>query len=146
MKNKLLVLLIGSYVLAFSINLMPAIKYPDLDVNFLNLLATAVFLALLLLNARNDSTKLRIFLSIGILSGVLVYFISLFESPMLEHGLLDAIASIQYPFFLIFTTPLFGGNLLLDIGYGPYSLLMSLLYAAVLVLATYSKKNPVQIV
>ncbi len=141
MKNRFSILLIVSYLLAFSVNLMPALKYPDLNVNIFNLLITLLFIFLLLMYSKKGSKTLKIFSIVGVISGVLIFVVKIFENAILENAILDAIASIQYPLFLIFTTPIFGGNILFNLSYGSYSLLMSLFYGAVLCLTLYFKKN-----
>ncbi len=138
MKYIFLLLLIGSYLLAFSVNLMPSIKHPDSDIDILNSLVTILFMVLLLTYSIKGSKLLKTFSIFGIISGVIVFVIKTFEHDMIGNGILDVIASIQYPFYLIFITPLFGGNILFDLSYGSYSLLMSLFYGAVFVLL---KKN-----
>jgi len=138
---KFLILLMVSYLLAFSINLMPALKHPDLNMNIFNLIVTLLFMLLLLLYSKKGSKTLKIFSIVGVISGVLVFVVTTFEHAMFDNVILDAIASIQYPLFLIFTTPLFGGNVLFDLSYGLYSLWMSLFYGVVLCLTVYFKKN-----
>ncbi|WP_404452207.1 hypothetical protein LG329_17920 [Virgibacillus necropolis] len=142
MNYKLLILLIGSYLLAFSINLMPAIKHPDLNVDIFNTIVTIIFMFLLLMYAKKRSRILKLFSIFGVISGVIVFVITTFEHAMFGNVILDAIASIQYPLYLIFITPLFGGNILFDLSYGSYSLLMSLFYGIVFVLTVnFNKKD-----
>lgn len=141
MKNKLLIILIGSYFLAFSINFMPALKHPDINMGIFNIIVTILFVLFLLMYSKKDSMFLKIFSVFGVISGVIVFLISTFKSAMIGNGILDVIVSIQYPFYLIFTTPLFGGNLLFNFDYGSYSLLLSLFYAIVFGITNYFNKN-----
>lgn len=141
MKYKFLLFLIASYLLAFSVNLMPAIMHPDLNVDVFNLLVTLLFMFLLLMYTRKGSKKLKVFAVLGVISGILVFIITTFEHAMFDNIILDSIASLQYPFYLIFTTPVFGGNILFDLSYGSYSLLMSLFYGIIFGLTIYFKKN-----
>ena len=141
MNYKFLILLIGTYLLAFSINFMPALKHPDLDMGIFNILVTIFIMSILLIYSKKGSKFLKIFSLFGIISGVIVFAITTFEHAMIGNGILDVIASIQYPFYLIFITPLFGGNTLFDLSYGSYSLLMSLFYGVVFGLTIYFKKN-----
>lgn len=73
MNYKFLIFLIGSYFLAFSVNLMPAIKHPDLNVDVFNLLVTLLFMSLLLIYSKKGSKKLKVFSLVGVISGVLVF-------------------------------------------------------------------------
>ncbi|QDP41509.1 hypothetical protein [Radiobacillus deserti] len=141
MNYKLLIGLIGSYILSFSVNVIPAIKYPDLNVGVFHLLVTLVFIILLVTYSIKGSNALKIFSSIGVLSGVLIFVLTTFESNMLGNSIFDLVVSIQYPFYFIFTIPVFGCNLLFDLSSGSYSLLMSLFYGAVFALATYFQKR-----
>jgi vacuolar-type H+-ATPase subunit I/STV1 len=146
MNYKFLILLICTYLLAFSINFMPALKHPDLDMGIFNILVTILFMSLLLMYSKKGSKNLKIFSIIGVISGVLVFVITTFEHALFGNVILDAVASFQYPFYLIFTTPLFGGNMIFDINYGTYSLLMSLFYGIVFGLTVYFKTNNAQVV
>lgn len=146
MKLKLLVLLICSYLLAFSTNLFPSLKHPDSNMNIFNLLATTLFLIVLLIFVKKgvysgkSNKKLKLFLIFGFISGLVVYVINMFESTMMDYAMLDIIASIQYPFYLIFTTPLFGVNFLFDLSYATFALLMSAVYVLVFILVISLKK------
>lgn len=103
-------------------------------------------MVLLLMYSKKGSRILKIFSIFGMISGVIVFVITTFEHVMIGNGILDVIATIQYPFYLIFITPLFGGNILFDLSYGSYSLLMSLFYGVVFGLTVYFQKSKVQIV
>ncbi len=120
---------------------MPAIKHPDLNVNVFNLLVTLLLMFLLLMNSKKGSKKLKVYALVGVISGVFVFVITTFEHAMFDNVILDSIASLQYPFYLIFTTPVFGVNILFDLSYGSYSLLMSLFYGVVFGLTNYFNKN-----
>lgn len=65
---------------------------------------------------------------------------------MIEVWIFNAIENLQYLLYPIFIIPLFGGNLLFDISYGKYSLLMSMFYGIVFGLTFYFEKKHAQIV
>lgn len=150
MKLKLFMLLIYSYLIAFSTNLIPSLKHPDSTMNIFNLLATTLFLITLLIfiNKGSYSGKLnkgvKVFLIFGFISGLVVYIIKMFEGSMMDNAILDMIASIQYPFYLMFTTPLFGVNYLFGINYETFSLLMSVVYVLVFIFVLSFKKVDTQ--
>lgn len=139
MKFKLLILLMCLYVVAFTINVIPSIKHPDSNMNIFNLFATILFLLVLLMYSKKSTKKLKILSIFGVISGVLVFVITRVEDFMFNYAILDAIGSIQYPLYLIFTTPLFGINFLFDLSYGTFALLMSLFYIFVFILTEYWK-------
>lgn len=146
MKSKWLIILISFYLIAFITNLMPSLKYPDATMNILCLLVTILFLMTLLIFTKKASYTiksnkgLKTFLLLGFISGLVVYAIKGFEDTMMNYVILDMIASIQYPFYLIFTTPLFGMNYLFQMNYEIFSLLMSAVYFIALIIVMRSKK------
>ncbi|WP_245208047.1 hypothetical protein [Sediminibacillus dalangtanensis] len=125
---------------------MPSIKHPDSSINIFNSVVTILFMVLLLMYAKKGSKLVKVFSIFGALSGVIVFVITTFEHAMIGNGILDVIASIQYPFFLLFITPLFGVNILFGLSYGLYALFMSLFYGMIVGLTVYSKKNEDQVV
>lgn len=141
MKNKFFLALIGSYLLAFSINLMPAMKYPDLQIDFLDLAVSLVFIFFLFMYAKKGTKRFRIFTMLGIISGVVIF---LSDGVLVGNGIWDVVANIHYPFYFIFTTPLFGGNYLFNISHEEYSLVLSLLYGIVFGITLYFEKRRVQ--
>lgn len=146
MKLKLIIFLICSYLIAFATNLIPSLKHPDSTLNIFNLLVTVLFLIALVIFIKQASYSgklnkvLKIVLIFGFISGFVVYIIKLFEDTMMNYAILDMIASIQYPFYLLFTTPLFGINYLFDINYEIFSLLMSAVYTIAFILVMSFKK------
>lgn len=149
-KITLLIFLIGSYLIAFLTNLIPSLKHPDSNMSIYNLLATALLLIILLIFIKITSyngksyKRLKVFLIFGFISGLVVYVIKMFESTMLDYAILDIIASIQYPFYLVFTTPLFGVNYLFDLSYEAFSLLMLAVYILFFILIMSFKKVDTQ--
>ncbi|MGO5010529.1 hypothetical protein ACTQ5K_01390 [Niallia sp. Sow4_A1] len=71
MKLKLFILLLCSYLIAFSTNLVPSLKHPDSTMSIFNLLATALFLIALLIfikkasNSGKSNKGLKAFLIFG---------------------------------------------------------------------------------
>ncbi|WP_404458554.1 hypothetical protein [Oceanobacillus kapialis] len=141
MRHITFILLVGSYLLALVINLMPSIKYPDASIGLLNMFVTIVFIVLLLVYSQKGSKFIRVFSILGGLSGLIVFIITSFEQDMIGNGVLDLISSIQYPFYVIFITPLFGGNMLINLTPGIFALLMTLVYGVGIVVGfnVYSK-------
>lgn len=152
MKLKLFILFICSYLIAFSTNLIPSLKHPDSTISIFNLLATTLFIITLIIFIKKGSYSgkpnkgLKAFLIVGFISGLVVYVIRMFEGNMIDYAILDMIASIQYPFYLIFTTPLFGVNYLFDLNYETFSLLMSVVYVLAFILVLSFKKADTQTV
>lgn len=131
------------YLLAFAINLMPSIKYPDLTMSIIHLIVSLLFLTVFVLYAKKGDKKLAVFSMIGMISGICIFLIKTVESFMFDYAIFDVIASIQYPLYLVFTTPLFGGNLLISVNYEIYSLLTTMFYLLVYINVKKAKKSPV---
>jgi hypothetical protein len=98
---------------------------------------------LLLISAKKGSKKLMLFSLAGALSGILVFIITKLQYAMYDNSFVDLIAPLQYPLYVAFTTPTFGGNILLNLSYEWYSLLMALFYGIVFGLAIYFNKKDV---
>ncbi|WP_047984330.1 hypothetical protein [Ornithinibacillus californiensis] len=75
----------------------------------------------------------------GVISGILVFIITKLEYAMYDNSFVDVIAPLQYPLYVAFTTPLFGGNILFNLSYEWYALLMALFYGIVFGLTFYFK-------
>lgn len=145
MKVKLGIFLTVSYFIAFSLNLVPSIKHPDSTMNSFNLLAASLFLIALLTAVKKGSIKgIKLFLIGGFVSGLVVYVFKLMEDTLMSHAVLDVIAAIQYPVYLLFITPLFGMNYLFDISYGRFSLLMAGTYGLIFLAVTGREKLGIQ--
>lgn len=70
-------------------------------------------------------------LAAGFISGLLVYGIKMLEEMVMNTVVLDVVSSDQYPFHLLFITPLFGLKYLLDISYADFPLLISVMYVLI---------------
>lgn len=145
MKVMWLPLFICAYLLAFSMNIIPSLKHPDLHLSSVNLLVSLVFVIVFVLfvgsmSLRGMSIKgFKAILLIGFISGLFIFVTGTYESILIEHTVLDILASIRYPVYLLFIVPLFGMNFVFDVGYETFSLFMSVLY--ILLLATVTART-----
>ncbi|WP_099157122.1 hypothetical protein [Virgibacillus ndiopensis] len=150
MKIKIGILLIISYLIAFVINFLPSMKYPDANINLVNLLATILLLGVLIIftnkmrGTKRSPKLLRIFYIFGIIAGVLVLVLKMLEDYTLKYAILDIIASIQYPLYVFFTTPFFGANMLFNVNYATFAVFTSLFYMLMLVLMGIVGNNKVK--
>ena len=69
----LLIFLLGTYLLAFVMNFMPAIKHPDLNLDRIGLIISISLAVFLLMYSSTGSKKLRIFSMFGIFSGIAIF-------------------------------------------------------------------------
>ncbi|MEZ7173074.1 hypothetical protein [Sporosarcina sp. OR05] len=81
--KKGLLLLFVTYALALFVNFMPSIKYPDGNMGVLNVLTSALFVGALLFvlmkfafYTGKGMKRLKVFLAVGVLSGLAVYGIT----------------------------------------------------------------------
>lgn len=143
--KKMVIMFILFYLLALVFNFIPSIKFPDADISFANMLITLLFLVTLItLSITEKSIVIKAFLFTGIIGGIIVFLIELLESTLFDNGFYDVLAVLQYPFYILFITPLFGANSLLDINYGLYSLFMALVYLIIFLLQ-YTPKHLLKI-
>lgn len=135
MKNKVVYILILTYLLATIINLIPSLKYPDSNLSVINILVSVFFLLALLVFSINKThyKVFNLFLIFGIIGGCLIYVINKFDIAIIEN--------LQYPLYIIFITPLFGGNAIFDYEYGVYSLLVTITYLIIYNLKAFFKKR-----
>lgn len=143
MKSKLFISLCFSYLIAFTINLIPSIKHPDSMMTIINLLASTLVVIALVVFMKKTSFQnvvVKNTLFIGFISGLIVYTVN-FLTSLTEIAMIDTLAAIQYPFYLIFVTPFFGMNYLVGLSYDAFSLLLSAVYlfAFVFVMAIHKK-------
>ncbi|MEC1180707.1 hypothetical protein P9B03_19815 [Metasolibacillus meyeri] len=141
------VILLGLYVITFAVNLFTSIKYPDANIGIQHIAVSLVLFSYVLFfiskEIRNKRviSKLKIFLLLGAVVNIAVYVINLFEGRVM-----DLVANIQYPAFLLFTTPLFGLNMLSNLNVGSFSLIIALIYAVTIIFmkilpVVYKKKQ-----
>jgi len=133
----LIVLVIGTYLLSFSVNLIPSLKHPDSILHIHNLIVSILFTVVLLIITKLGSKKIIFFSLVGIVAGVLVYLLQQFEDILINNVVLDTIASIQYPLYILFITPIFGVNLFFNLDYGVFSLVLAIFYCLILGLTIY---------
>ncbi|MBD7942612.1 MULTISPECIES: hypothetical protein [Psychrobacillus] len=126
-KKYILILL---YLVALVFNFMPAIKFPDGNLNFYHLVISICLLVGLLIYTGKKMLRIWILIAFG--ASLTVFGINSLENQFLHFSFLDVIANIQYPLYMFFVIPLFGLNKLLNLSYGSFSLIVSLIYLVIL--------------
>lgn len=148
MKFKWLVILIATYLISFATNLFPSLKHPDSTTALLHFLAAMLFLIGLVLfiykapHSIKFDQGFKLLLIVGILAGLIVFVCGLLEGSLSNSFILDVSTAIQYPFYFLFITPLFGLNYLLDLSYEIFSIIMSVVYLILFTLLIKVKKSP----
>ncbi|MHC8514676.1 hypothetical protein [Sporosarcina sp. ITBMC105] len=143
-------LLFVTYVLALFVNFMPSIKYPDGTIGVLHVAATVLFLGALLFvlvklanHSGTSMKRMKVLFAVGVLSGLAVYGIHILESSGVNNAVLDIMLSVQYPLYVLFITPLFGLNVIMNADYGVFSVIMSVVYMLAFISTMRLKKAPV---
>ena len=121
------------YLLAFGINFITSIKYPDSHITILNFIVSILFLVTIFLSLKtvviSKKYKMFKFMMIGgMVSGIFVFIVTEFNHIIYKYFILDIISGIQYPLYSLFVTPLFGLNYIFNVSYGLFSAIMSLFY------------------
>ncbi|MEZ7173075.1 hypothetical protein [Sporosarcina sp. OR05] len=62
----------------------------------------------------------------------------------MNNAVLDIILSVQYPLYVLFITPLFGLNVVMNAGYGVFSAIISVVYLLAFVSMMWWKRVPVE--
>lgn len=133
MKNRRIIILLCVYLTAFLVNLIPSIKYPDTNLSIINIIASSLLIMTLVAFVKKGTTNsireiLRYFFIIGFISGLIIFIIKIFEDTLIQNTILDVISSIQYPIYLLFYTPFFGINYVINTEYNYFVLIISLFY------------------
>ena len=125
-----IIIIIVIFISALLLNFMPAIKFPDHRISIFNLAISVLFLiGILYYSSVKDGTALY---GIGFVATLVIFVVNLTENHLFDYVVLDVLANIQYPLYVIFVIPLFGLNKLLNLSYGNFSLIVSLLYLTIL--------------
>lgn len=128
--NKFLIMIIVIYIIALLVNFVPAIKFPDHRISIFNLAISVLFLiGILYYSSVKNGTVLY---GIGFVATSVIFVVNLIESYLFDYVVLDVLANIQYPLYVIFVIPFFGLNKLLNMSYGNFSFIVSLLYLIIL--------------
>ena len=133
--KKCLIVLSSLYVLAFIVNLIPSIMFPDATIQPIHAVASGLLLVCMFGTCllRNRVAKLLI-LAI-LFASVTVFTLISFESYVYDIVLLDALFAIQYPLYVLFVTPLFGLNYFLNVN--PEYVALLVFFIAILLLVIH---------
>ncbi|OIN67248.1 hypothetical protein BLD48_06375 [Exiguobacterium sp. KRL4] len=116
-----------------SMNAWPASIHPDGTIGLLQITASLVWLVFLTASVvlvREEKTLLFVFyyLSFGFVAGTVVYLVTFFERYWLGELWFDIVSSIQFPFYYLFTVPLFGFNAWFNVSYGQFAMFAGFAY------------------
>lgn len=119
------ILIVASYI----VNFIPSIKYPDSSIHAHHLiLSAACILSFLIFSLISKRSIFKFFLVTGMLSGLLIFTLIYLESYFLGNLFFDMLSSIYYVLYIVFVTPLFGINQVLNAEVAYLSLFTSSIY------------------
>lgn len=114
-------------LLAFMMNLVPALMYPDIKMTMFHfIISVAALFSIALLTAKQR----KIVFVGGALAGLLIFVINLtfLSDARLNFAVLDILLSIEYPLYLLIVTPLFGLNYVFSLDYDMFALLVTAVF------------------
>lgn len=128
-----IVLFVVLLLATIGINAWPASIHPDGTIGLLQSVSSLVWMVFLIgsiILVREEKTLLFVFyyLSFGFVAGTVVYLVTFFERYWLGELWFDLVSGIQYPFYYLFTVPLFGFNAWFDVPYGHFAMFAGFAY------------------
>ena len=130
-------IIVAIYLVVISINLIVAIKFPDSTIMMHHLLASLVFLAILVYLSIKTSIQMKYFLLLGIVCSMYTFAMIRLEGDLMgDFLILDGLVNLQYPLYILFVTPLFGLNYFSEMSIDLVAAFIAVIYA-VLLLAIY---------
>ncbi|TCI30626.1 hypothetical protein EVJ33_04825 [Exiguobacterium sp. SL-10] len=132
--KRCLVVLSSIYVIAFAVNLIPSIMFPDATIQPIHAAASGLLLVCMLGTCLLRNRVAKLLIMAILFASVTVFSLISFETYMYDIVLLDALFSIQYPLYILFVTPLFGLNFFLNVNPEYVSLLVFFIAILLLVI------------
>lgn len=130
-------IVIAIYFVVLAINLIVAIKFPDSTIRMHHLLASLVFLTMLVVVSIKNIIQMKYFLLIGTTCSIYVFAMIRLEGDLIgDFVVLDSLVNLQYPLYILFVTPLFGLNYFSEMSVDLVAVCIAAVYA-VLLLAIY---------
>lgn len=132
------------FFISMAINLFVSLKYPDINIGFINFIVSFLFILFclyLIFTSKNLFKPTFVYWITPIVGCILVF---IFENSFLlksEHVILDVISGIEYPLYILFVTPIFGLNWLLKLKVSSFSLVCSTIYFVLFILSLMRYKK-----
>ena len=131
----LYMVLITIYLAVVGINLFVSLKFPDITIKAVHFTASFILFVIVLIGVTKSLRYLKGILLVGAVSSIFVAFTHLFNDFLLNHWILDMIAGLQYPLYILFITPLFGVNIFIKGLSGTFALYCIVIFISLYVLA-----------
>ena len=126
-------IIISIYLVVLVINLMVALKFPDRTIMIHHLLASIVFLTMLIYVSIQNSLHMKYFLLLGTVCSIYVFAMIRLEVDLIgDFLILDSLVNLQYPLYILFVTPLFGLNYFSQMSIDLVAALIAFIYVVLL--------------
>ena len=126
-------IVISIYLVVLVINLMVALKFPDSTIMIHHLLASIVFLTMLVYVSIKNNMQMKYFLLLGTVCSIYVFAMIQLEVDLMgDFLILDSLVNLQYPLYILFATPLFGLNYFSQMSIDLVAVLIAFVYAVLL--------------
>ena len=104
-------IVISIYLVVLVINLMVSLKFPESTIMIHHLLASIVFLTMLIYVSIKNNMQMKYLLLLGTFCSIYVFAMIQLEADLMgDFLILDSLVNLQYPMYILFVTPLFGLN------------------------------------
>lgn len=133
--KKCLIVLSSLYVLAFIVNLIPSIMFPDAEIHPIHAFASGLLLVCMFGTCLLRNRAAKLFIMAILFASVTVFTLNSFETYMYDIVVLDALFAIQYPLYILFVAPLFGLNYFLNVN--PEYVALLVFFIAILLLIVH---------
>lgn len=114
-RKRCLVTLSCVYAIAFVLNVIPSVTFPDTTIGPLQATSSVLLVLCMMGTCVLNDRVAKLYVTALLFAGVTVFTLHSFETYVYDIVILDALFAIQYPLYLLFVTPLFGLNLFFNV-------------------------------
>lgn len=133
--KKCLIILSSVYVIAFIVNLIPSIMFPDATIQPIHAIASGLLLVCMFGTCLMRNRVAKLLIMAILFASVTFFTLNSFETYIYDIALLDALFAIQYPLYILFVAPLFGLNYFLNVN--PEYVALLVFFIAILLLIVH---------
>ena len=128
-KKTLYIGLISLYLATLAINFFVSMKFPDTTIEASHFIASFILFITVLFAVTQSLRYINGFLLVGGISSIFVAVAQYFNDLLINNWLLDMVAGFQYPIYVLFITPWFGLNILINALPGTFAFCCAGLFA-----------------
>lgn len=133
--KKCLIILSSVYVIAFIVNLIPSIMFPDATIQPIHAVTSGLLLVCMFGTCLMRNRVAKLLIMAILFASVTFFTLNSFKTYIYDIALLDALFAIQYPLYILFVAPLFGLNYFLNVN--PEYVALLVFFIAILLLIVH---------